>query len=338
MPSEDQNNRRQRNGGEHADEAEDLAQRRERQQGCERMQADALADEFGCDEESLQGSAENHDHPRGDDSGPGVELLNGDEGGQGKSDERADIGNENQGAGEEADGEGEVQADQREGGGVEERHHRHHGELSVQEFAEDIVEVAGDGEGFLAEARREGGGEFSADDVAVAHEVKHCEGGDDQGEGEGGEGVDAGAEEVEGEGCGGFCAVQSDGLGGVLGGLFGVEVLEALDDFGVLGAEPLHDGFGGGGEHCAELGGLGRHQGGDGERGGDYQGEEQDGDDGGGGPRGEVAAFQLCGGGRGDISGDGGQDEGDEGFGGGVYEPSRRQDGKGKSGESDGGH
>ena len=338
MPAENKNDGGERNGGEDSDESEELSERREREESGERVESDALSDEFGSDEESFQRAAEQHNHPRGDNSGPGIKLLEGDKGGEKESDDGADIGDEDERAGEDSDGEGEIQPDEGEGEGIEQGHDGHDGELSVQEFAEDIVQVAGDFQGFLAEAGGERRGEFAADDVPVADEIEHGEGRDKQGEGEGCDGVDSGSEEVDGDLCGVFGAVQSDGLDGVFGGFLGVEVLEVADDFGVFGAKPFHCILRGGGQEGGELHGLGGHEGDDGQGGGEEEGEKEGGDDSGGGPWGGVFIFQFFGGGRGDIGGDGGQHKRGKGFGGGVHKPSPRQNGEGESDKCGGGH
>ena len=338
MPAEHQDNCGEGDGGEHADKSEELSEGGESQEGGEGVKSDALPDEFGGDKESFQRAAEYHDRPCGDDSGPRVKLLEGDEGGEEESDDGADIGDEDQGAGEESDGEGEVQPDKREGDGVKNGHDGHDGELSVQEFAEDIIQVAGDFQGFLAEAGGERRGEFAANDVTVADEIKHCERGDEQGQGQGGDGAESGSEDVDGGGGGIFGAAESDGLGGVLGGVLGSEVLEMPDDFGVFCAEPFHCILGGGGQNGGQLGDLGGHEREDGEGGGEEEGEKEGGDNSGGGPCGGVAAFQFFGDRGGDIGGNGGQHKGRQSLSGGVDEPSARQNGGGKGGESGGRH
>ena len=315
-----------------------MSERGERQKGGEGVETDTLTDELGGDEESFQRAAEYHDRPCGDDSRPRVKLLEGDEGGEEESDDGANIGDEDQRAGEESDGEGEIQPDERQGEGVKDGHDGHNGELSVQEFAENIVQVAGDFQSFLAEAGGERGGEFAADNVTVADEIKHCQRGDEQGESEGGDGVESGSEDVDGGGGGIFGAAESDGLNGVLGGLLRVEILEMPDDFGVFGAEPFHCILGDGGQNGGELGGLGGHKGKDGKGGGEKEGKKERSDNACGGPWGSVSVFQLLRGGRRNIGGDGGQHKGRKGFGGGINEPSARQNGESEGGKSGGGH
>ena len=168
---EDEADGGQRQADEHADKAHELPEGHQGENHPEGGEADAVADDFGGDEEAFEKLSHGKHRPDGNHAVPGVELQQGGDGGEQQAGERAQIGDEHEDAGNHADGETGIEAGKHEAGAVDQPHNQHHHKLPAQEFAQYVVHFAADAGVGVDEAARNQGADAVRPALPVEQEI-----------------------------------------------------------------------------------------------------------------------------------------------------------------------
>ena len=128
---------------QHAGETEELSSGQDRENHRHRMQPGASADETRREPQAVEqlSDAEHREHPQ--QRLRVMELYVGADAGGGDAGEETEIRHETQQAGEQADGQRQIEADDPQAGGVYRRQRQHHRELSTQEAPQHRVGFAG---------------------------------------------------------------------------------------------------------------------------------------------------------------------------------------------------
>ena len=134
-----------RHRDQQADEAEQRAEGEQREHQPDRMQADALADELRLQDVAFEELAAEEDAEHSDDPDiirPELDDRHTDR--QHQPDQRTDIGDEADHAGEQADQQAEIQADERQADGVIDAEDEAERALPADEAGDRLIDLAGD--------------------------------------------------------------------------------------------------------------------------------------------------------------------------------------------------